>query len=162
MQHTARHHLLHLVASLLAANLLSGCGGGEAPLVVEPLAPHTFSVARQAWTSLALPAYRFTLATACFCITESEIEVTVRDGKVSSAVYVDTRTSVSPERLLALPTLTVLFDIGNDAYARHAAEVRFAPNARYGFLESIYIDYDVQMADEERGYQVSGFTVLTP
>jgi hypothetical protein len=151
-----------LLSGLLAASLLTGCGGGTEPLVVEPLAPLTFSAARQMWTLLALPAYRFTLATVCFCIPESAIEITVRDGKVSSAVYVDTRASVSPERLLALPTLTVLFDIGDDAYSRNAAQVKFTPNTRYGFLESIYIDYDLQMADEERGYQVSGFAVLVP
>jgi hypothetical protein len=158
MKRTCRQHL---VASLLVTSFLTACGGGDEPLVVAPpSAPLTFSAARQVWTLLALPAYRFTLATVCFCVPESAIEVTVRDGKVSSAVHVDTRAPVSPERLLTLPTLTVLFDIGDDAYARNAAQVRFTPNSRYGFLESIYIDYDVQMADEERGYQVSGFTVI--
>lgn len=153
-----------LLTGLLVASLLAGCGGGSGddPLPVVPNAPPTFLAARQLWTLMALPAYRFTLATVCFCIPESAIEVTVRDGQVSSAVYVDTRAPVSPARLLALPTLTVLFDLGADAYNRNAARVTFTPNTRYGFLESIDIDYSVQIADEEIGYRVSGFTVLVP
>jgi hypothetical protein len=151
------------LAALLAVPLLTGCGGGsDDPPLPDPVVPLSFSAARQVWTLLALPAYRFTLATVCFCVPESDIEVTVRDGQVTSAVHTDTRAPVSPARLLTLPTLTVLFDIGADAYARNAAQVTFTPNTRYGFLESIFIDYDVQMADEERGYRVSGFTVLTP
>jgi hypothetical protein len=153
-----------LWTGLLAASLLTGCGGGGGDdlLPVVPGAPPTFLAARQLWTLLALPAYRFTLTTLCNCLPESNIEVTVRDGQVYSAVYIDTRTPVSPERLLSLPTLTVLFDLGGNAYARNAAQVRFTSNTRYGFLESIFIDYDVQIADEEIGYQVSGFTVLVP
>lgn len=56
----------------------------------------------------------------------------------------------------------MLFDLGADAYNRNAARVTFTPNTRYGFLESIDIDYSVQIADEEIGYRVSGFTVLVP
>jgi hypothetical protein len=153
-----------LLAGLLASGFLIGCGGGgdEAPLPGLPGAPPSFLAARQLWTLLALPAYRFTLTTLCFCIPESSIEVTVRDGQVSSAVHVDTRVALSPERLRLLPTLTVLFDLGGNAYARNAAQVQFTSNTRYGFLESIFIDYDIQIADEEIGYQVSGFTVLVP
>lgn len=151
-----------LAAALLAGlALLTACGGGgdtqEPPVTPQP--PATWSAARQRWIAAEPVGYRYTLARICFCPPESPVTVTVRRGAITEAVESDTGTPLAAERRAALPTITGLYDLGDDAWRRGAASVQFEADATHGHLVSLWIDQDAQMVDEELGYRVSDYAV---
>ncbi len=139
----------------LLAGAVSGCGGEED----EP--PIEYIAAKQRWSAAAHMNYHFTLTRSCFCLAEGPIEVQVRQGAIASARFSDSGTSVSPLRLAALMTLSGLFDLADSAYAQKVAAVRFSAHPTHGYLESLFIDYHADTADDEIGYAVMNFAVDT-
>lgn len=140
---------------LLAVVSLLGCGSEETK---SP--PSQYFEAKERWSALAIPDYRFTLKTTCFCLAESDIVVIVAAGVLDSAFYVDTGTAPSEERMSRLFTLDGLFEIIADAYARKAAVVHVTYNSIAGFPEDVYIDYVSNLADEEIRYTIRDFQPL--
>jgi len=74
-----------------------------------------------------------------------------------SATFIETGQPVSVDRIATLPTLSGLFELADNAYARNATAIRYTTNATLGYLESLFIDYSASIADEEIGYTVSAF-----
>ena len=145
-----------LVAVVL---LLTACGGGEEDAPAAETVPVAYRMARAQWLQSEVTSYRFTLRQSCFCPPEEPVVVTVRGGVVAAARFTPSGTPVGAERLATLPTLSGLFALADAAYAARAAQIDFRANATHGYLETLYIDPDYQMADEERGYTVSAFEV---
>ena len=114
-----------------------------------------FSSNRSKWNKLNISNYEFTLTVNCFC---SEV---VR-GPHKIKVVADTIASVNdqaydPSTMSLLMTIDELF-----AYIRRGIDgspyqKSLTYNAQYGYPESVYFDFEKTMADEEIGYQISGF-----
>ena len=136
---------------------LAACGGGGSASNAPDAATADYQAALVRWERAGLAAYEFTLTTNCYCLPESPITVVVQDGRISGAYYADSFENVPESRLESLPTLQGLFSRLNEAYKARAAtvDVRFDPD--YGYIESLYVDLDRMIADEEVGYQVSNF-----
>ena len=149
-----------LLFRTLPFSLLIGCGGSSDEASAITSLPVTYVSAKQTWNTTTPPNYRFTLTQNCFCLQESPIVVTVQDGKVIGGFYADSLTGVSKERLQRLPTLTGLFLLADDAYAKSAVQVDVTFNQSKGYLESLYIDYSRMIADDEVGYRVSDFSEM--
>ena len=141
-------------ATLIALSLLVlGCGDDDEPQ--RP--PDAYYAARNTWSAHALGNYQFTLRQVCFCPHESPIVVTVADGKLAGATYVDTGEAVAAARQAQLPTIDGLFDLLANAYAGGADDVRVTYDGALGYPVSLRIDYDRAASDEEVGYNVSDF-----
>ncbi len=79
---------------------------------------------------------------------EGPIQVIVRAGAVTGARFLDTGAALDAQRLATLPSISGLFALVDAAYAQSAATVEFTANAGYGYLESLFIDYSLQVADK--------------
>jgi hypothetical protein len=146
-----RHSLVAFLASLL---LIAGCGGGD-----DTRSPSSYDEAKWRWTAEGSRSYHFTLTRSCFCLPESPIVVTVRDGRVIGGRFSDTGSPVDASRAATLPTFSDLFALVDRAYAQNAAVIRVTTNAEHGYLESVFIDYSASIADEEVSYTVSNYVL---
>ena len=140
-------------AALMTCYLVS-CGGGNSQDSIQSL---TYASAKQLWSDSEPSNYRFSLTVNRFRVSEGSITVIVQSGKVFGAFYTQTKASVSDDRLKTLPSLTGLFQLADEAYAKNAAQVDMTFNPTLGYLESLYIDFDKRVADEEVRYQVADF-----
>ena len=106
-----------------------------------------------------LQDYTYTISRNCFCPEEfrGPFVVTVRDGKFSSATYEGTTQPVDH----SIPTIAELFDLINDACTTPTAGLSVVYNDEMGYPESLYIDQNECIADEETSYMVSGLEKLT-
>ena len=155
---------LTLVASAAVLSLLlAGCGGDGSDIVSDPgTGPETTQQTTAADPAVGTyPAfepedYTYTLVLACFCLGGgTPIDVTVRDGEVIDAVYdgdgrgVDAGTPADESMWLTIN------DVIDEANNTEAASVRVEWPAGQDYPDSVYVDQDENMVDEERGYQVS-------
>ena len=140
--------------AILAAAALWAC---DSP--VGPADPAQLEEARALWLSRGSRSYTYELSKQCFCVLSGRwIRVTVEDGSVLSAEYVDSKTTVEPALLSYLPSIPDLFDLIADALARQVASFGASYDPTYGYPASIAIDYSALVADDEVGYSVRAFT----
>lgn len=140
-----------LVLALLAA--LTACGGDDTPTATDPpeSSPEseTFDGAD----------YTYTLRVNCFCSDGGvPISVTVRDGEVVDAVYARKgRGHAAGDQVDKWRRLTIedIIDEADKARANGAAEVDVAWPDGQDHPDSVSIDQDRRMADEEIGYEIS-------
>ncbi|MEM1114975.1 MAG: DUF6174 domain-containing protein [Bacteroidota bacterium] len=155
------------LAALVVLAQLAGCAASEPAVDPSPPLftggpaaerPDALDEAKAQWEAAGLDDYRLTLSRSCFCPAPDytgPFDVTVRDGSLAEVRLEGA--VVETERGM---TVAGLFTLLEEAYARGAAtvDVTFDPEA--GFPTAVYIDYDVQIADEEIGYGVSDLEAL--
>lgn len=118
----------------------------------------------QLWQSKRIANYQIQIQRICFCVPEitKAIVVDVRGGRVVSSRYADG--SPIPASAAAhfanASTIDQLFALISNATNQRYAKVEATYNPTYGFPQSIYLDQDAMMADEEVGYSISNFRVL--
>jgi hypothetical protein len=110
---------------------------------------------RALWKNANLSTYTYTYKRMCFCPPEKDIAVTVQYGDVAAASYSPDDTPVLPERLDDLFTVEELFQVIEKAITDEVARLDVTYNSELGYPESIFIDVDEQMADEEITHFVS-------
>jgi len=120
----------------------------------EPLAApadrDTLTTARARWDATSGPAYSFTISRGCECVLGGRLmTVTVTNGLVASAAYIDSGSSVESALLSYVYTVPDLFDLIQDALDRHAAHLAVSYDPTYGYPTHIEIDYSVTTADDE-------------
>lgn len=109
---------------------------------------------RALWKNAHLSNYTYTYKRMCFCPPEEDIAVTVQYGDVTAAYYPG-NSPVLPERLDGLRTVEELFQVIQGAITKQVAQLDVTYNSELGYPESIFIDIDEQMADEEITHFVS-------
>jgi hypothetical protein len=136
----------------IACATLGGCTSSTEP------GQSDLSLARQRWASSNIRSYDFTASRSCFCAPQSlrSVTVSVTDGVVTRRVFADTGEPV-PESDSEFSTVEGLFDIVQAALTRHAARVDASYDPVRGVPISISIDGNLQVADDEVYYGVSGF-----
>ncbi|RWX43416.1 hypothetical protein H206_03122 [Candidatus Electrothrix aarhusensis] len=107
------------------------------------------------WKNANLSNYTYTYKRMCFCPQEEDIVVTVQYGNVTAASYYPSHNPVLPERLDGLFTVEELFQVIQKAITNEVAQLDVTYNAELGYPESIFIDVDKQMIDEEMTHLVS-------
>lgn len=143
------------VAALLLAATLAACGDGLAP------GTHDLASARQRWMSLGIDSYDYVKTLNCFCYLGGQpIRIAVRAGVVTYRTLVATGESlpVTPES--AGDTIDGLFAIVSDAHVQGAATINVEYAPYFGYPSLVWIDYQVQAADEEMGWRIESFTQL--
>ena len=150
--------------------VLLGCGGDESDVASDP-GPGSAATSGSTPTPSGEPTagsypafepedYTYTLVLACFCAGGgTPVDVTVSDGEVTDAVYAgDGRGAESGAPADQLMWLTVN-DVIDEANDTDAASVEVDWPAGQDYPSSVYVDQDLDVADEERGYLVSNVVV---
>ena len=114
--------------------------------------------ARQLWQSNHVSAYRYTLATSCFCIATGPIEAEVRNGVVTS--WRPTNGAQFPASFTFTLTVDSLFANIERAMNRSESSVTAEYDPALGYPTSANIDWVKNAVDDEVAYQVLSLTVL--
>jgi hypothetical protein len=114
-----------------------------------------FSISEAKWNKLNISNYEFTLRVNCFCPQEVA-------GPHIIKVVNDTIQSVNgqpfdPTTMGLLMTVDALFTFVGKSIDRKPYQKRITYNSQFGYPESVYFDFEKTMADEEIGYQITGF-----
>ena len=97
---------------------------------------------------------------ACFCLGGgTPIDVTVRDGEVIDAVYDGDGRGVEAGTPADEFMWLTINDVIDEANNTEAASVQVEWPAGQDHPDSVYVDEDLNMVDEERGYTVSDVVV---
>lgn len=148
---------------VLSAVVFAACGSDDDSTptpTAEPRDPNTLSdpqealdAARVLWATAGGDDYDMTFNWQCFCVVEfvERVDLEVRSDAVSAGAVTDSGAALSAERLAEYQTVPELFDFIQDAIDQDAAEIRVS-YASEGYPDEVWIDYEAQMADEERGF----------
>jgi len=114
---------------------------------------------RDLWYRQNISNYRYQLGNSCFCIPDARgpVVIEVRNGQTTSITSVATGKPVNPEFFQSYNTIPKLFDVIQDAINRKAFSLNVRYSARFGYPTQIDIDYDSQIADEEKYLTIENF-----
>ena len=120
---------------------LSSCGGLQA--VDDP---------QQQWQKLALTDYDYEVQRGCFCTTDyiRAMQVSVRDGGVQSAIYLDDSTAVSSKVLKSLRTVDEWFAYIEKGRTKPFYRLEVTYHPRQGYPAHIQADVRERVADDEQ------------
>lgn len=156
---------------LIFGGLLLGCAGTatETDAPSSPTLPTDLAMVERdlnqmqtQWQEQGLSDYRFQFNWQCFCPEDyrEPVWVTVKDGEVESVETVDPDSEVILPDISEYRTINELFDLIRDGVDQHAYEIRVEYDSALGYPTSVYIDYQSNIADEERGFYASELEVL--
>lgn len=153
-----------LVAAVAATVVLSACGSSSGDTAIdpgtEPSAQPTTQPTVGTYPSYEPTDYAYTLRVSCFCADANvPIRVHVAGGEVTSAVYArDGRGHDRGDPADDFRRLTIndVIDAANDTDA-YSVQVEWP--AAQDHPDSVYVDQDEHMIDEEVGYAVSDVVV---
>jgi hypothetical protein len=159
--------LAALALTSLLVTSVAGCGGDDGPTTAADPAPTT-STAEPTPTApstspqpgslpdFAYLDYAYRLQVRCFCPDDLTYRITVAAGEVTEAVWeTDGNGHVAGDAVAddnALLTIQDIIDRGNDP---EAAQVDVVWPAGQAWPNSVYVDRDEMMADEEVTWVIS-------
>ena len=156
----SRKCLLLALPALFLALVATSCSGGddaETGIGVEVRRNQS------RWTARSIANYRYTLQLFRFAPpgTGGPVVIEVRNG-VRTAITAANPGDPAPDpaAFARYDTIDKLFGILRDALDRNAARIDARFDPAYSFPRSASIDYSLAIADEELGFDVSGFEVL--
>lgn len=119
---------------------------------------------RERWLDTRPVGYTYAVERLCFCGVESRgpVRVTVVGSLVTARVYVDSGQPVPSPSEDLFPTVDELFDLLQSAYDQDAHEVRVTYDADTGVPIDFWIDYQLNLADEELGMTVTESVEASP
>lgn len=115
--------------------------------------------ALETWSVHGPSHYSFTWQRHCECtsLTTSPMRVTVENGQIVSAIYIETEEPVGAAERAHLLTIDGVFDLIHDAIDEGADAITVQYSSQTGHPTSVAIDYDLGVADEEMSLLVSDF-----
>ena len=152
-----RFAIVLLAASAFSAGATTIATGSALP--TGPTDPHIkdgsaarkLASARARWKAHGAVSYRYKVTQSCFCgPRDASATIIVRHGKRSG----------STDRLLPASSVPRLFKIVANAINRKVAKITVTYDTKLGFVKHVYVDSSAMIADEEVGYDVSGFKLL--
>jgi len=105
------------------------------------------------WQSHAIKNYQFTEQLNCFCIVRGPFLITVTSNEVTAVK--NKEGNDADNYRVSVKTIDDLFLYIKTSLEKKPAIATIKYNDTYGYPESIYFDFDKQMADEEMGYIIS-------
>lgn len=132
-----------LLAGLLLA--AGACADSTAPGPQGQL-----DAGRARWLAQGGDSYTVEINRGCFCVLGGRrMTVTVKNGAVVGADYLDSGGAVEATLLTYIPTIPDLFDLIQDAINRKPASFLAIYDPTYGYPTRIEIDYSASVADDE-------------
>ena len=153
--------MIRLSSFVLAFSLICALGAcsddpGDSP------EQRDLSQALESWSIDTPDHYQYVARRSCECLPEvgMPIIVEVQNGAVVSAVYEADLMPVSAEVLGLQYTIDDLFGVIQDAVDEGAYRIDVTYNGDRGYPETIGIDYEMNIADEEFYLDVRNFELL--
>ena len=118
---------------------------------------------RELWEAQGFTDYQVEFRWNCFCppdYTAPVIITVTHAGRIDSVVFAQGGLPVDPRVSGDYPTVDGLFGLIQDAIDRNAVHISVAYHETLGYPLSASIDYDRRIADEERGFQVTGVSEI--
>ncbi len=149
---------IHLAFALALAACTGGGSGQKSPEEIE-----LEGAQARFHQNMSQSSYSFHSRRSCECTTEAtrEMLVTVTNGAIASAIYVDDETAVSPQILDNVMTIEEAFDEIQNAIDEGVYMLHVEYDATLGYPSSIAIDYSEQIADEELSLIITDVEPLT-
>lgn len=116
------------------------------------------AINRSLWEAQRPDHYRYVLRHTCFCAPAAigPVEIEVQGGSVASRRYVESGEPVPEDLAEVFPSVSGLFDVLQEALDTGADEIEVTWDPVLGYPREFFIDYQVNVADEEQGYAVVG------
>jgi hypothetical protein len=113
------------------------------------------------WNARGLRHYRYEFQRSCECLPEMAppVVIEVRDGIVVAVAHVQTGESLGSTSAANRPTVDELFNELQRAF-RDADRVDVTYDPTFDYPSRVTIDWDVNVADEERIYVAKNLTPL--
>jgi hypothetical protein len=109
------------------------------------------------WQRSNISDYRYTYRRNCFCAPEESVVVVVVSGQVAQAFRTPSGTYLSAPELAGVFPIEGLFTKVQEAINQRAYNLTVTYHAQFGFPESISIDYNQKLADDEQSYSARDF-----
>lgn len=137
-----------MIKKLLCSALLLTAAGCEAPTAPGNL--DGLANARARWSAQGILGYTYELNRSCFCVFGGRrMTVTVENGAVTGADYLDSGAAVEAALLTYVPTIPDLFDLVESALAGSTAYFFASYDSEYGYPTRIEVDYSANAIDDE-------------
>ena len=119
------------------------------------------AVQRAKWRSQAIRHYRYEFQRTCECLPDMAPPalIEVKDGAIVSVTHAQTGESLANTSAANRPTIEELFGELQRAF-READRVDVTYDRVFGYPSRVNIDWDVNVADEERIYGAKNLTPL--
>jgi hypothetical protein len=142
--------------AVVAAPLLSSCVAVFAPDFDDER--QDLSRSRRIWQESRVYDYDYIGWLECYCYYEGvPVRVEVRLGAVVAVTFVSSGRLVPIEYYADYPTVEGLFTILDEAIENGAYRIDADFDDHYGFPRDFFVDYERNVADEERGFRIDTF-----
>lgn len=112
-----------------------------------------FELNKNKWEALGVDSYSFTLQISCFCTEETTRPKAVKI--VNNQITLVNEMPYDPQDHWGVMTIPQLFDEIENAERDEVFLLRVEYDKDKGFPNSVYIDREEMMADEEMGYIIT-------
>jgi hypothetical protein len=128
---------------------------------VPPSGKSELELARERWDSQGCDSYEITQRRDCYCLLGGRpVQLLVWRDSLLSGVDMTDSTAIAVEPLKWYKTVDQLFDFIATIDPAKVAHYEARFDTTYGYPTYFYVDYDVQIADEEIGYECSDLNPL--
>ena len=146
--------------TLASALLLVACTKGVTSEPVIDLVP-VFARQELVWNAQGMTNYTMEQERLCYCSERKKARLTVRNGVITDAVYVDTGDIVPPAVLSSYYTIPGLFTLMRAQYAASPNKMDVLWHATLGYPAQISVDPVKAIADDEWVINTSAVVKLT-
>jgi len=153
--------LLTLLSLITACNSTGNKPTPNGP--TKPVSPYqqTLDKYQQRWQQANIKHYSYTFQRICFCPRDytAAILTEVKNNKVISAKLKSNNQPLDEKLKDNKQTITYFFTKIQDAINKKAHAITIKYNEQYGYPESIFVDYDQRIADEELNLSAKNLVV---
>jgi len=127
----------------------------------EPL-PADINRARQLWQQSAFNTYMFDFRQDCNCLHGGrELSILVINNKIESIADTSGHTAIDSSEYKWYFTIDQLFDRLVEISRQHTEKFEYTFDADYGYPRTVFVDFSVQVADDEFSYTIGNLKGLT-
>lgn len=144
----------------VAALVLSACGEPLGPSEIElRVLRHRLEQAEAKWAKEGAASYTLVLRRICYCGETDPRRITVVDGVVTDVRILGAMTPLPAEQWQWYPSVEALFDLLAEAIDQPAYRVAAEYHAGLGYALDVWIDWSMNIADEEVGFIIESLVV---
>ena len=105
--------------------------------------------------------YQFNFRWICYCVPEyvDPVNISVRENRIDSAVFVEDDVLVAVEGLERYRTIEGLFDLLQEGIDKNAHSISAEYHSELGYPVKVSIDYEEYSIDEELGFEIDSLLI---